>query len=293
MPEMALEAPLPLLTELPEPQAGGAIRHIYAQIRLLSGVPMVALIYRHLATIPGALEWSWDLLEPSLRAGLLQQQAWELASAARIPRNVTIPRAALRAGGITAAGESAIAAVLDAYNHSNPVSIMAVRCLALHLAGHVQAAPARAALPSWQPPPAPQPLPPMIDPPAMTPTVRELALLLTDRGTGGAPSTLWPSLYRHLAHWPGFLGYACVLVPPEFAEIDAAAARLRRQIDAAAAELAARMTPPDRPAPAAGERQRLQAAISQFSERIPEMVVIGGMLRRALPTDMPSAGEGQ
>ncbi|MEO8652485.1 MAG: hypothetical protein ABI409_00030 [Ramlibacter sp.] len=254
---------------------------------------MVALIYRHLATIPGALEWSWDLLEPWLRAGFLQQQAWQLASAALIPRNVVIPRAALRAAGIDAFDERAIAAVLDAYNRANPVNIMAVRCLALHLAGEVPASPDTGASSSWQPPSVSEPLPPMIDPSAMTPAVRELALLLTDRGAGAAPSTLWPSLYRHLAHWPAFLGFAGVLVPPEFAAIDAGAARLRRQVDAAATELAARMKPPDRAAPAAGDRQRLQAAIAQFSARIPEMVVIGGVLRRALPADPPATGNGK
>jgi len=124
----------------------------------------------------------------------------------------------------------------------------------------------------------------MIDPHAMTPTVRELALLLTDRGDTRAPSTLWPSLYRHLAHWPAFLGYAAVLVPPEFAEIDRAAQRLRQQIDDSAAHLARRMRPPAGLAmPTDEQRGQLQAAIDQFSPRIPEMVVIGGLLRRALP----------
>jgi hypothetical protein len=126
----------------------------------------------------------------------------------------------------------------------------------------------------------------MIDPPAMTATVRELALLLTDRRVGGVPSTLWPSLYRHLAHWPAFLGYASVLVPPQFAAIDEAAARLRRQIDDSAAELARHMAPPpDLAPPGAEHRVQLQAAIEQFSPRIPEMVVIGNLLRRALPHD--------
>lgn len=287
MPETAPLNP-PLLSELPESQASGAIAPIYAQIKRLSGVPMVALIYRHLATIPGTLEWAWGLIEPSMRAGVLQQRAWQLAAGAQIPAERPIPRAALRAAGIACADETAIAAVLDAYNRANPVNIMAVRCLALHLTGRVPAAPAARPLPDWQPPPPPAPLPPMIAPPAMTAAVRELALLLTDRGASAPPSTLWPSLYRHLAHWPAFLGYASVLVAPRFAEIDAAATRLRRQIEAAAADLAARMTPPPgQAAPVAEQRQRLQAAIDQFSPRIPEMVVIGGVLRRALPTGTP------
>ncbi len=38
---------LPLLAELSEDQARGDIRQIYQEIRRLSAVPMVALIWRH------------------------------------------------------------------------------------------------------------------------------------------------------------------------------------------------------------------------------------------------------
>jgi hypothetical protein len=243
---------------------------------------MVALIYRHLATIPGALEWSWGLLEPVMKSGALQQKAWELAARARVANVPRLVPAALRAAGLQPEDARGIAAVLDAYNHANPVNILAVRCVALHLAGAVRSASAPLATP-WQPPAEARPLPPMIGPQEMAQPVRELAMLLTDRGPTAAPSTLWPSLYRHLAHWPAFLGYASVLVVPRFGEIDAAAAALRSQVEEAARELAARMTPPAHiDKPAAAQRERLQAAITQFTGRIPEMVVIGNLLQEAL-----------
>lgn len=271
-----------LLQELPETRATGELRRIYGEIKRLCAVPMVALIYRHLATMPGVLEWSWALLEPALRSGALQQQAWALAERVDVAAT-PIPRAALRAAGLQASDERAIAAVLDAYNRANPVNILAVRCLALHLGGEVPQRPPAAA-DRWEPPAAADPLPPMVDPPAMTPTVRELAQLLADRRATASPSPLWPSLYRHLAHWPAFLGYAAVIVPPRFDAIDAAAAKLRAGIDAAAVELTGGLRAPAvLPAPAAAERQSLQRAIAQFSQRIPEMAVIGTMLRRALP----------
>ena len=118
----------------------------------------------------------------------------------------------------------------------------------------------------------------------MPPTVRAAAQLLIDRGSDAAPSTLWPSLYRHLAHWPAFLGFACVLVPPEFEAIDACVLRIRHETDKAAAVLAARLKAADGRLPPDGEQARqLQAAIEQFSGRIPEMIVIGNLLRGALP----------
>ena len=276
-----------LLDELPEAQATGEQRRIYSEIRRLSAVPMVALIYRHLATIPGALEWAWALIEPAMLTGQLQQRAWDMAAAAVIPGNRAISHAALRVAGIDAAAEGAIGQVLDAYNRSNPVNMLVVGCLARHLArqgGQAAPAPAR----HWQPPPAPLPLPAMVDPAAMTPAMRELVLLLTDRDEGRAPSPLWPSLYRHLANWPAMLGYASIVIVPEFAAIDAAVALLRQQVTGAAADFA-RQTAPSAVfvPPEAGERDRLQSAIDRFGSRIPEMVVIGGRLRRALPPSKP------
>lgn len=285
---LAAESAGQMLAELPEAPASGELGRIYGEIRRLSAVPMVALIYRHLATIPGALEWAWGLIEPAMQAGLLQQRAWQLGADALIPAQHAIPRAALRAAGIGAADETAITAVLDAYNRANPVNIMAVRCIALHLAGNLKGESQAPAVPHWHPPAASAALPAMVDPGAMDPTVRELVILLTNRSEEETPSPLWPSLYRHLAHWPALLGYASVVVVPEFAAIDAVATRLREQVGQAAAELAPHMAVPKNLAPLAQtQRERLQQAIDQFSLRIPEMVVIGGLLRRAMP---PSTG---
>jgi hypothetical protein len=276
-------APPRLLAELPEDQARGDILYIYQEIRRLSAVPMVALIWRHLATVPGALEWAWGLLEPALRAGALQQVAWELAERARIPRQPAIAVAALRVAGISEDDQRGITETLDGYNRANPVNIVMVRCLSLHLAGKAGVTRPKA-WPQWQPPPAPPALPPMVHPGAMSSTVQALALLLTDRSPDAAPSSLWPSLYRHLAHWPAFLGYASLMVPPEFEAIDTAAARMRQQVDKASAALASCLVPASLwPAPSGQQLGQLQRALAQFSVRIPEMVVIGHLLRAALP----------
>lgn len=282
----AVAAPSRRLAELPESQAAGEVRDIYAAIKRLSGVPMVALIYRHLATIPGALEWSWRLIEPVMQDGSLQRRAWRLAARATIERHVGIPRAALRACGIDEADERAIVAVLDAYNRANPVNILALRCLALQLSGEAVDSGATSTaqpMPPWLAPAEPPPLPEMIDPQAMSPPVRELVLRLTSQDEADG-AVLWPSLYRHLARWPVMLGYASLLVLPEIGEIDAVAWQLRLDIDKAAAQLAQHIVRPSDLAPPEGEpAQRLHAAIGQFSQRIPEMVVIGTVLRRALP----------
>jgi hypothetical protein len=50
-------AKLPYLPDMREAGAPAAINRIYADIKNASGTPLVNLIYRHLATIPGGLEW--------------------------------------------------------------------------------------------------------------------------------------------------------------------------------------------------------------------------------------------
>ena len=51
-----------MLAELREADATGEIAAIYAEIRRLWAVPYVSSLQRHLATLPGWLEWSWAML---------------------------------------------------------------------------------------------------------------------------------------------------------------------------------------------------------------------------------------
>ena len=50
-------------------QARGEIAALYADIRATLGVPVVNLVWRHLATIEGALPWAWGAVRPAYRSG--------------------------------------------------------------------------------------------------------------------------------------------------------------------------------------------------------------------------------
>ena len=47
-----------------ESEARGEIADIYADIRKVLGTSVVNLIWRNLATMPGALEWTWSTVRP-------------------------------------------------------------------------------------------------------------------------------------------------------------------------------------------------------------------------------------
>jgi hypothetical protein len=75
-----------------------------------------------------------------------------------------------------------------------------------------------------------------------------------------------------------------VLVPPEFEAIDAASAQMRQQVDLACTSLTSQLvSAAGQPAPFGQQSAQLIKALEQFSTRIPEMVVIGNLLRAALP----------
>src|ERR1700722_8402843 len=50
-----------------ESDATGKVAEIYADIRQVLGTSIVNLIWRNLATIPGALEWTWIAAKPLYR----------------------------------------------------------------------------------------------------------------------------------------------------------------------------------------------------------------------------------
>ncbi|MBS0242460.1 MAG: hypothetical protein JSS20_09800, partial [Proteobacteria bacterium] len=110
------------LPELSERDATGRVADIYAELRLLSGTPVVALIFRHLATHPGLLEEIWTSLRPLLATGRLQETAWHLAERS-VPSDLIPPIAPVagQALGLDAANLPPILNAIDAYNRANPI----------------------------------------------------------------------------------------------------------------------------------------------------------------------------
>jgi hypothetical protein len=263
------------LPELPERDATGATREIYGELKRLGGVPMVALIFRHLATQPGALEWAWTAIGPAMASGRLQETAWRIAAQARLEPIAPMPRAALAALGVDAAALREIHAVADAYNRANPANLLSVACLArLQGGASGTALPARA----WHPPTPIGPLVPMIDVSTMPREVADLLEFVAATGAQGG-ARLVPSLYRHFGDRPAFVALLVTLLMPRFADgsIARTVASIRTAMDEAADQLAAHMAAPR--APDAG----IAIALERFGAMIPEMIVVGALLKRALP----------
>ncbi len=259
--------PVPAVAEA---DAEGETAEIYADIRAALGIGVVNLVWRHLATIGGALPWAWRALRPVYASGAAAREGAALFDDLDLPVLPPFPPSALRLAGAPERDMGAIAAVLESYNRGNGTNLVALSALS--------AAPSDAP-PAAGPPPAAiaTPIPPLPPLDGLEPDVRALVMALSEFGARPGDRIV-PSLYRHLAHWPGFLALAWTAIAPLHAD-----GRLHRLADAAreaglarggrlAAEIDAGPAPPG-----------AEAAIEEFRRSaIGRMVPIAMMLRRAI-----------
>ena len=270
------------LPELRESEASGEKARVYAEIRRLGGVPMVALIFRHLATLPGAIEWMWAAMESTWRSGALQEAAWRIAREAPLAPIARIPKAALRTLG---GDEEEIRVVLRAYNRANPENLLTVLCLLRLLDGHAAGRVTEPA--TWNPPAAPGPLAPMGDIESLPQDVTELLQWVAAPGEPGTPRIV-QSLYRHFTHRPAFLALAVTLVRQRLDDgsIDAGANEIHAAMSRAADEIVAGISAP--PAPHPG----IEPVCTRFGGRvIPEMIVAGRLLEDALKPESTASAQ--
>jgi len=232
-----------MLAEIRPADAPPAIAAIYADIRAVSGVPMVNLIWRHFAALPGVLDWAWTAVRPL--AGSEQMQAARARVAAAIPLPA-IPRlapAARAQAGLDEAGLGALRAMTAAYLRGNLTNMVALTALRLRLDAP-ERPPAR--LSPGRTVPAGQPLPPLphIDalPADLAATIRALAATHDGAGDG-----VIPSLYLALAPWPGVVAALRGWLGPLYAPEAMRAARAGTV--RAAEQEAAAMLPAVGPAP--------------------------------------------
>jgi hypothetical protein len=269
------------LPEVSEADAPESVQVIFSDIRRLSGVPMIALIFRHIATRPEILDEVWMSIGPLFRSGRIQDAAWTIAKVARLVE--PLPRfepAARDILGLAGQDLERVRNTLDAYNRANPVNLLAM----LSLLARVQSdAPAVAPQEGgdWRPPPAiPGPLPHMVAPETMDPSLR---WLINDFGFGDRSKLdrVVPSLLRHLAHWPRYIAALHNSLLPRFRDqsIAMASTDLRNAMIREAAIVATDMPPLKH----FSSTPELLETVSQFSkDTIPMMTVIGHAMRLSL-----------
>ncbi|MBS0223703.1 MAG: hypothetical protein JSR91_23495 [Proteobacteria bacterium] len=254
--------PFPAITEV---EATGATAELFSDIRVTVGVKVVNLVWRHLATIDGALSWAWATVKPLYARGMVDQ------AAIRFRHGMSLPVL----GSLAGQEPASVDAVLASYDHSNTVNLLALGALVAFLRGEPVREDAPAAGPRL---PAPDIVLPKLASPEDT-SAETWALVLRLNRFGDPQQVILASMYRHLAHAPGFLRKVEQVLAPVEADgtlersIASNKAAARQQARTLACAIAA-----DRPVRAA----EIEAGIAAFVDTaIGKMVTICRAIRVA------------
>ncbi|HYC13670.1 MAG TPA: hypothetical protein VEC75_05445, partial [Stellaceae bacterium] len=190
---------LPAIAEISEAAADLRTRALYDDIKRVTGVPVVNLVYRHLATLPGALPWAWRVLRDGYATGEVAARAAALraTAAGALP---PISGASFRLLGLDKRAIEDIGAVVETYNAGNALNLVALTALRLVVEGRARKRKGAEIVEAAAPSPLPRrrrPLLPLPSLAALPPSVLEQVLWLNRLGETRAPKEI-ASLYRHL-----------------------------------------------------------------------------------------------
>ncbi len=272
-----------MLAEIPESRAAGELARIYEEMRVYCAVPYVSTLQRHVATMPGCLEWMWAAIRPGFASGEMQETAWRLAGEIDLPPLPPLSDSALRLLGVDADGLETLHDICDMYARVSPCNLIFSDSVRLLLTG--ADGEGRAGLRTdWTPPPPVPELPPMPAPDAGGPDV---ATVLMQLGSSLGGQVMVPGLYRYFAIWPAYLAHVATELAPLLADerVRKAGEAMARRITRAAPELVAKLppVPKDLQRPGPAETKAILAALDMFKQTSPEMVIFATLLKRALP----------
>ena len=114
-----------------ESEARGEIADIYADIRKVLGTSVVNLIWRNLATMPGALEWTWSTVRP-LYLGDAPLHAEAVRQTDRAAGLARLLHRHLACAAWTTRERALIRDVLDSYQHTNALALVVLSALLAH-----------------------------------------------------------------------------------------------------------------------------------------------------------------
>lgn len=264
-------------------EATGSTRAIYDALAAALGVQLVNLVYRHLATVPGCLEWAWSTVGDGFRAGTFERHAGTLSALGRsVPAGLGGSGISLSACGLADADAGGLRATLTAYNRANPMNAISLDVLSCALAAGRPAGPFVAPAGSAAELPDLLPMAPLDRLPTCTMT---LLLTLADLANG-AGTRIVPSLFRHMTAWPDLLRALSDWLAPLAAagDIDALALRIQDAAARTGRELFDRLPRAGSGAslPDPATRAALLDTIAIFTPAICRMIVTGALLQSAI-----------
>ena len=281
--------PIPAIRE---EDATGEIAALFADLRATLDVPFVNLIWRHLATMPGMLPWTWSVVKPMHATLALRHAAETLRAGVTIPAGVGQPVEVFDAVCVMQDDREVIRAMLGDYGTGNSLNLLSLLLVQAVLAGEtpggrvIEDSGLRGRTDTVL-----RPLPSLPGLAELPASLRALVVELDQFGRLAATDAV-ASLYRHLAHWPGFLAIAHVALSGAHRD-GSLHAEHQRTLSHATALVHSQLLPLARvpPPPPETDRAEAQAGIEIFTgQMIARMVVMGEIMLALLPTETDDTG---
>ena len=181
-----------------ETEAAGETAEIFADIRATMEIPLLTSIWRTLVSIDGGLAAVWSAAKPLYATGQPQAALASIVQSGVLPGLEPLVPGQLECAGVGSTELPDVRAIVDAYNRSNGMNMLALMALVAVPEGPPLGEPIPASPPSW-----PE-LRPLLGKDEIPPETWALVTEVNRFGAiqgGGGLATLW----RHLAHWPGLL----------------------------------------------------------------------------------------
>jgi hypothetical protein len=269
--------PASVLPEVHEAEAPPEVAAIYAGLREAIGVPIVNLIWRHFATLPGVLPWAWEATRGVIDSPTVAEGGARMVALVRAAPDLALPAVGPVLRAMLAEERAQVADVVRVYNRGNQGNLQVLSAVRRLVATGAPAEGTRPQSDGKAPAPVaasiPQ-LPRMDDLPAAAGADVSALAALHD------PSDpVVPSLYRHLALWPEILPPLREALAPRFAEGRIAALRvsLLGVAEESAVALLPRLAPPG-PFPAEHRDAVLRVLAVFPGKLIAEMAGVGLVL---------------
>ncbi len=245
-----------------EAAATGETAALFADIRATIGVRVVNLVWRHLATMDGALPWAWAAVKPLYLHGIPDEAARRFRASMILPE----------LDGLSGPQPRSVDDVLASYDHSNTVNLFSLGALVAWLSGD---AAKEGTAPSGPHLRAPEVTLPKLNS-AEDVSPETWALVLRLNAFGDKEQVILASMYRQLAGTPAFLK-ALEASLARSVDLDKAIATNRAKASEMSRVIARAISPP--PAPQA---DRIERSVSAFVDHaIGKMVTICRAIRVA------------
>ena len=200
------------VSAISESEAAGETAAIFTDIRRCMKIPLLTSIWRTLAGIEGGLRAVWTAAKPLVESGRPAAALQQLRDPSKLPVPEPLVEGQLACTGVEESQFFLIRSLIDAYNRSNGINLITLSALVIGPSGNAAAEHSPQHPETADPPPWPE-LPPLPEKNELSPQM--WVFLERINRFGSVPdqpglATIW----RHLAHWPGFLAVVHAALAP-------------------------------------------------------------------------------